>query len=113
MKEKDIYYAVLMHKKDLGNEVCAFLPDYLIEGTIKYYDLDNEETDEANAEYVLFYDTLGEEYLFANDGYSSDSEEEKTVYYAISKEDLENKYPEEETLEDKKSIYLEELKLIY
>lgn len=82
MEKNEIYYGVLMNRVIIDAGIYLYKPMYLIEGTL--------EKEEDN---LFFVDVSGNTYLTTNDSETLSTDEELSVAYCISLENLEKQYP--------------------
>lgn len=81
--EKKTSYAILMLRKTIDVGIYIFVPQYLIEG---------EKVGQDDS--VTFLDEIGTEYLSIHDINILNNDDELSVGYIISEDDLLNKYPD-------------------
>lgn len=93
----DTNYAVLMTRKIIDSEIYLFTPQYLIEGDV----MGQEES-------ITFIDKMGTEYLTIHDTSTLNPDNEVSVGYIISEEELLNKYPEL-SIQEAKAKYFDDI----
>lgn len=90
-------YAILMTRKTIDCGIYLFVPQYLIEGEVIGED-----------DSITFMDQLGTEYLSIHDISILNSDNETSVGYIISENELLNKYPDL-SIQEAKSEYYDEI----